>query len=131
MSELLKTFSTQIDTLSISEKLLAASIVTLLCMGIVISVLVLLMYVLKALEKINLYVDNKGKQKEVVTKVETAVKVEETVSTTNNAEEEIAAIMACINLMYDSKNGKRFVVNKINRKSDNKVLWQTESRMGQ
>ncbi len=129
MAELLYVFSTQIETLTMSEKLLAASIVTVLCMSIVITVLLFLMLALKTFEKINSFVDNHPK-KELPLEVKKEVQVEDTTPNIDE-QEEIAAIMACINIMYETKGNRNFNVNKINRKSDNKVLWQQESRIGQ
>lgn len=138
MTDLLYTFSNDISTLTLNEKLLCALIVTLLCMGIVICVLTILMFILKGMEKTFSLVNNleeKSKlemEKASVDVIDDALldTIESTnISSTNTDEEIVCAIISAIYGSMSDNDQRSFVVNKVKRKSDNKTLWQRESRV--
>lgn len=138
MTDLLYTFSTDITSLSLNEKLLCALIVTLLCMGIVICVLTVLMFILKGMDKIFSLINNleeKTKlemEKASVEVVDDALldTLESTdIPATNSDEEIVCAIFSAVYASMSDTDQRGFVVNKVKRKSDNKTLWQRESRV--
>lgn len=130
MDQLLYDFSTQINTLSLSDKMVCALIVSLLCMIIVLCVLTLIMFLVKTLQKVNTFTKN-NEQKQSNQNTQNLIKNDKKQS----EEEQIAAVIACINIMLEQEKSENkdthFVVNKIYRKNDNKKLWQNESRIGQ
>lgn len=135
MTDLLNAFSEDALALSLNERLLAALVVTLLCMGIVVCVLVILMFFLKIIDQIFAFVNAKAERDKIHIEKINSIPKEEVKPVVphdadTNDEEIVAAIIATIYNEF-SKNGQpTFVVNKVKRKSDNKTMWQRESRMG-
>lgn len=135
MTQLLNAFSEDALALSLNERLLAALVVTLLCMGIVVCVLVVLMFFLKLMDKIFAFFNAKEERDKLHVENINSIPKEEVkpvVShvTDSNDEEIVAAIIATLYNEFTKDGQPTFVVNKVKRKSDNKTMWQRESRMG-
>lgn len=137
MSELIQMMATNIDSMTLAEKLMGGTVVTVFAMGIVFIVLVLLMYVIKGMTK--LIVNSENRSMGIVEKVET--KEVETVKHTTlqvensiQAEEEVvAAIIAAINANYSSSQSKIIIRNIVKNEQNNwasaGLLEQLNSRI--
>lgn len=132
MSELLQIMATNIDSLTLAEKLMGGAVVTLFSMGLVFTVLVTLMFVIKAMTK---YATKDEVKLEIEqTKIITQPKInnENLENQAVNEEEVVAAIIAAINANYSSSQSK-IVIKNITRNNDNwsnsGLLEQLNSRI--
>lgn len=132
MSELLQIMATNIDSLTLAEKLMGGAVVTLFSMGLVFTVLVTLMFVIKAMTKyatkdeVKLEIE----QSKIITQTE--IKQTNIEEINVNEEEIVAAIIAAINANYSSSQSK-IVIKNITRNNDNwsnsGLLEQLNSRI--
>lgn len=133
MNELIKQMATDTASMSIAEKVIGGIVVTVFSMAIVFLVLILIMYIIKAMTASTAKVAERRQAKVVDEKTE-VVKIQETsIEPEDNIEEEIAAVMAAISSYYASSNSK-IVIKNIAKKDSNSwvnagMLDQINSRL--
>ena len=133
MNELIKQMATDTASMSVVEKIIGGIVVTVFSMAIVFLVLILIMYIIKAMTASTAKVAERRQAKVVDEKTE-VVKIQETsIEPEDNIEEEIAAVMASISSYYASSNSK-IVIKNIAKKDSNSwvnagMLDQINSRL--
>ncbi len=133
MNELIKQMATDTASMSVVEKIIGGIVVTVFSMAIVFLVLILIMYIIKAMTASTAKVAERRQAKVVDEKTE-VVKIQETsIEPEDNIEEEIAAVMAAISSYYASSNSK-IVIKNIAKKDSNSwvnagMLDQINSRL--
>lgn len=111
--------------MSMGEKFLAGLQVTIFAMIIVFFVLVFLMYIIKFTGKI--FVRSEQKKKLGENNISMVDSTDKIISTNVDKSEEIAAVMAAIN-MISVAQGSRLVVKSITKKQDN---WSSSGIIAQ
>lgn len=118
LTELLDIMSHDINSLTMSEKLMGCAVVTVLAMMIVFAVLVLISFVVSTMQKV--LVEKKPEPVKVVPAAESAPAP--VVEEENNDEEIVAAISSAIAASIGTSPSK-IVVRKIERVSDAGTAW--------
>ncbi|MGB5823022.1 MAG: OadG family protein [Proteocatella sp.] len=108
MNELINQMATDVTTMTLGEKMTGGLVVTLFAMTIVVLVLVIIMYAIKALTA---YASSSAKKADMKKAQASGIEKIEQVAVESNDEEVVAAIMAAINSYYASSQSKIVIKN--------------------
>jgi len=108
MNELINQMATDVTAMTLGEKMTGGLVVTLFAMTIVVLVLVIIMYAIKALTA---YVASSSKKADMKKAQASGLEKKEQVEVESNDEEVVAAIMAAINSYYASSQSKIVIKN--------------------
>lgn len=127
MNDLLNQMATDITSMSVGDKMLTAMFVTLVCMLIVFFVLVVIMCIIKILEKFVAVIDKPKAQVQTQATTTVAPVVQTTVQ--DDEAEIVAVITATLQMLQqqsqdDNANVSHLLVSKISNTDTGITLWE-------